>query len=156
MKIVDINGKERECAKAYVDSSYPGYVTVIFDSRRNPGTQYTQWIPIPDFLEKNPTLLSITKGVDITPAEDIAGTVTKVGKNSLQDFSQNWEDDDYKGYYVWISRGTGEGQLRKVVACTNNTLTIDKPWDKPLPDKTSQYVLTSTLSNLPLGLKSKS
>lgn len=153
MKIFDINGKERECVKAYVDPNYPGYVTIIFDSKRNPGTQYIQWIPISDFLEHNPSLLSITKGADITPAIDIASTVSKVGKNTLQDITQNWEDDDYKGYFVWISRGAGEGQLRKVVACTNNTLTIDKPWEKPFPDKTSQYVLTSTLSNLPLGLK---
>lgn len=155
MKIIDINGKERECAKAYVDPNYPGYVTIIFNSRRNPGTQYTQWMPIPDFLSKNPELTSVTDGVDITPAPEITGQPTKVGKDTLQDSTQNWEVNDYVGYYLWIVRGNGKGQLRTVLSCTHNTLKIDRPWEKPKPDKNSQYVLTSILTKLPINLQTQ-
>ncbi len=148
MKIIDINGKERDCVRAHLDPHWPGFVTIDYESKNRPGYKHTEWYPIPDFLSRNPNLAHLIQGVDITPAKDIASTVTTSTSTSLKDLSQNWEVNDYAGFYVWISRGAGEGQVRTILSCTKNTLKIDKPWDKPFPNTTSQYVLSRELGDI--------
>lgn len=145
MQIIDINGKARDCVRAHLDPHWPGFVTIDYESKNRPGYKHTEWYPIPDFLSQNPNLAHLVKGVDITPAKDLAGIVTKCTSLTLTDKTQNWELNDYAGFYVWISRGVGEGQVRTVLSCTKNTLSLDKPWDKPLPNHTSQYVLSRQL-----------
>ena len=147
MQIIDINGKTRDCVRAYLDPHWPGFVTIDYESKNRPGYKHTEWYPISDFLAHNPTLAHLVKGVDITPAPDLAGVVTKCTSNTLTDKTQNWEVNDYAGFYVWISRGMGEGQTRTILSSTKNTLTIDRPWDKPLPNTSSQYVLARVLGN---------
>lgn len=43
---------------------------------------------------------------------------------------------------VYVVRGAGLGQYRRIVANTANTLTVDRPWDVP-PDATSTLVVAS-------------
>ena len=147
MQIIDINGKTRDCVRAHLDPHWPGFVSIDYESRNRPGYKHTEWYPIPEFLSHNPNLAHLTKGVDITPPKDLASIVTKCTRDTLKDKSQNWEINDYAGFYVWIARGTGEGQIRTVLSCTTNTLKIDNPWDKPLPNSTSQYVLSRELGS---------
>ena len=142
MQIIDINGKTRDCVRAHLDPHWPGFVTIDYESKNRQGYKHTEWYPIPDFLSRNPTLAHLVAGVDITPAPDLAGAVTKCTLNTLTDKTQNWEVNDYAGFYVWISRGAGVGQIRTVLSCTKNVLKVDKPWDKPIPTAGSQYVLT--------------
>src|SRR3989344_8273048 len=47
MNIIDINGNERKCAKAYPDPTYPGFIKVEFVTPRR---SYSEWYPINDFL----------------------------------------------------------------------------------------------------------
>ena len=138
MQIIDINGKTRDCVRAHLDPHWPGFVTIDYESHNRPGYKHTEWYPIPDFLARNPSLAHLVKGVDITPAPDIASTVTSCTKTTLKDKTQNWEINDYAGFYVWISRGAGEGQVRTVLSCTKNVLRIDKSWDKPISTAGSQ------------------
>ena len=148
MQIIDINGQARDCVRAHLDPHWPGFVTIDYESKNRPGYKHTEWYPIPDFLARNPNLAHLVAGVDVTPAADLAGIVTKCTPLTLKDLSQNWETNDYAGFYVWIARGTGEGQVRTVLSCTKNILKLDKPWDKPLPAASSQYVLSRQLGNI--------
>jgi len=147
MQIIDINGTRRDCVRAYLDPHWPGFVTIDYESKNRPGYKHTEWYPIPDFLSHNPSLAHLVKGVDVTPAPDLVGVVTRCTQDSLKDITQNWAVNDYAGFYVWIARGTGEGQVRTVLSCTKNTLKLDQPWDKPLPSATSQYVLSRELGS---------
>lgn len=147
MQIIDINGKARDCVRAHLDPHWPGFVTIDYESKNRPGYKHTEWYPIPDFLAHNPNLARLVKGVDITPAADLAGIITSCTSSTLKDKTQNWETNDYAGFYVWISRGEGEGQVRTVLSCTKDTLKLDKPWDKPRPAASSQYVLSRLLGS---------
>lgn len=148
MQIIDINGKARDCVRAHLDPHWPGFVTIEYESKNRPGYKHAEWYPIPDFLARNPNLAHLVKGVDVTPAPDLAGVITKCTSTTLQDSTQNWEVNDYAGFYVWIARGAGEGQVRTVLSCTKNTLQLDKTWDKPYPNGTSQYVLSRELGKV--------
>jgi hypothetical protein len=133
MKIIDINGSEREAQSVSPDPGYPGFMRVEF-------RRHHEWYSIEEFLEKNPQLKNLTQNAP-TVSADIVGTVTGSGANYLADTAQNWLPDDYLGKFVWISRGKGEGQKRTVVSNSKNRLTIDTPWDVK-PNKTSQYVVS--------------
>jgi len=147
MKLIDINGRERECEDAYLDPKWPGYVTVKFVSKRRIGYSHTEWYPIPQFLQKNPDLKYIVEGKESSnPQEEIAGEVSAAGKDSLQDSTANWHKNAYAGFQVWIARGKGEGQVRTILSNTPKSLKIDKAWDKK-PDKTSQYAIIREVKN---------
>lgn len=150
MKIIDINNSERECEDAYLDPSWPGYVTIKFISKRRKGHSHTEWYPIDKFVANNPNLEYIVKGKNAStnPAEEIAGVVTGTGPDSLRDSTANWQKNTYAGFTLWISRGKGEGQVRTILSNTPKSLKIDKPWDKPRPNKTSQYAIVSNLGDV--------
>lgn len=133
MKIIDINGAERNCQNAYPDPSYPGYIKVEFRSHH-------EWFTIKEFLAANPSLSNLTQDTPAIPDEDL-GVVTSSSQDSLKDSGKNWKVNDYLGFTLWISRGKGESQTRIVTKNSHNTLYIDRPWDIK-PNKTSQYVLT--------------
>lgn len=133
MQIVDINGTTRNCLKAYPDPTYPGYMRIEFASHH-------EWFTIKEFLAFNPGLTQLTSGTTALPDEDL-GVVTSAKKDCLKDTTKNWNVNEYIGFTLWISRGTGETQTRLVTQNSHNTLYIDRPWDLK-PDKTSQYVLT--------------
>lgn len=140
MKIIDINGRERECQNAFLDSSWPGFITVKFTSLNRPGYSHTEWYPLKQFIANNPTLAHLTKGKTVAPPPEIAGVVSSAKPDSLSDKTQNWQNNIYAGYNLWISRGKGESQTRIIMENTKNRLIIDKPWDIK-PDKTSQYTI---------------
>jgi len=140
MKIIDINGTERECTNVSLDKEYPGYVKVNFVSKARKGYKHSEWFPIKEFLGKNPELKDKIGKTPPAPTEDL-GVVSKSGKDFIQDISKNWRGNIYAGYPLWISRGKGEGQQRTVVKNNKNTLWVNKEWDLR-PDRTSQYVLS--------------
>jgi hypothetical protein len=148
MKIIDINGLERECLEVNSDPAYPGFIKVTYPSPRDPSNPRTEWYPITDFLARNPELKDT---IPAPPPPDVTGIVTKAGKDNLKDDTQNWVPNIYKDFTLWISRGTGEAQIRKVTKNSQNTAYIDKPWDTK-PDKTSQYVISHNVHDpMPQG-----
>lgn len=147
MKITDINGTIRDCEKIFPDPAYPGYMRVEFKTEVR---SHHVWYPIEDFVKNNPTLSNLTRNIPVQP-KDIIGVVTKSTKDSLTDKKQKWTTNAYAGFPLWISRGTGEGQIRAVVKNDHSTLTIDKAWEIA-PDKTSQYVLSHNIHDpQPMG-----
>ncbi len=136
MKIIDINNSERECKKVYPDPKFSGYMRVQFN-------RHHEWYTISEFLKFNPNLEHLTKSA-VIQAEDIAGIVSSTTKNTLKDTSQKWSKNAYKDFFVWISRGKGEGQKRTVTKNNANTAFIDTPWDTK-PNTSSQYVLSHNI-----------
>ncbi len=133
MKIIDINGSERECVNVALDPDYPGFMKAQF-------RRHHEWYTIEEFIHFNPKLTKLASTAHPV-AQEIVGTVTKAGSDHLQDSRQTWSIDTYQGFFVWISRGWGEGQKRLVKRNTANTLYIDHDWDVK-PNSTSQYVLS--------------
>lgn len=140
MVITDINGKKRECVKAYQDKDYPGFIKVEYKNERR---SYNEWYPVNEFLAKNPDFNNPTKEIK-HEAPEITGVVTSATDIALTDKTQNWAKNTYAGFPVWISRGKGEGQVRNVLSNTKDTLVIDKQWDTKL-NKFSQYVLSRNI-----------
>lgn len=145
MKIIDINGEERDCVRAFPDPKFAGYMKVEFASKLRKGYTHSEWYPINDFVKNNPSLKNLSVGGPKEIKDDL-GVVTSAKPTSLTDKSKKWEENIYTGFPVWISRGKGEGQTRTVTANTKNTLTINKPW-KEVPNGTSQYVLSHNVHN---------
>ncbi len=137
MKIVDINGKQRECVKAFVDKKWPGFMRVEYQTAVR---QHHEWYEIDKFIKNNPDLAHLAKDAPEVTQETL-GVVTSSNKKSLKDSKQNWSENAYAGMPVWISRGLGEGQVRNILSNTKNTLALDKAWEI-LPNKTSQYVIS--------------
>lgn len=147
MKIVDVNKTERDCVSAYPDKDYPGYMRVEFKTEVR---SHHIWYPIAEFIKNNPSLEKLTKNAPAVTAETV-GVVTSSTENSLTDSKQKWTKNAYLDFPVWISRGSGEGQIRTVISNTGNTIKIDKVWDT-LPNKSSQYVLSYNIHDpQPLG-----
>jgi len=143
MKIIDINGEERECIRVSPDSKFAGYMKVEFKSKNRVGYTHSEWYPMADFIKNNPSLKDLVSQAPKVVNDDL-GVVTNAKNNSLTDKSKKWKNDEYVGFPVWISRGKGEGQTRTVIANTKNTLTISKQW-KETPNNTSQYVLSHNI-----------
>ncbi len=61
------------------------------------------------------------------------GTVT-----TLEDDTKSWPVDGFVKLIVEVTAGTGEGQMRRIVSNTVDTLTVDPAFDVA-PDVTSQY-----------------
>lgn len=150
MKIIDINLRERDCVRAYLDPNWPGFVTVDFESKRRPGFRHTEWMPMADFFEKNPDLVGKITNDDtpLTRPKQVAGEVTSAGINSLTDKTRDWKINDFAGMFAWISRGKAEGQVRIILSNTKTKIVVDKPWDTK-PNTTSQYSLVYNKPNTP-------
>ncbi len=134
MKIIDINDTTREAKEVFPDPDYPGFMKIVFKNHH-------EWYSIREFLQKNPHLKHLTNNAPDLP-EDLVGRVTKAGKTYIKDTDLNLQENSYLGFFVWISRGAGEGQVRTIIKNDRNKFTIDQAWDVP-PDHTSQYVITS-------------
>lgn len=143
MKLVDINGNIRECQTAAVNPKYPGFVEVVYISRRTGQPMDPQWYPVSDFLKNNPKLHEIVDNSKPN-IEELVGQVTSAGPDFLRDNAKNVAEDAYVGYPIWISRGKGEGQTRKIITNSKNTFTVDDDWEIK-PDTTSQYCITPNL-----------
>lgn len=143
MKIIDINGQERDCVSVVPDKDYPGFMKVLYKSKLRKGYSHSEWYAISDFIKNNPKLRSLTEKAPKQIQEDL-GVVTIAKEKLLTDKSKKWESNAFAGTTIWISRGKGEGQTRTVVSNNINTVTIDNPW-KEIPDKTSQYVISPNI-----------
>jgi len=146
LKIIDVNNRERECLRVFLDPAWPGYASVEFVSKREPGKTRIEWMPLADFASKNPSLTDLFKGRTTAPAPEVSGIVTKATKDGLIDSSSSWAPNVYAGFHLWISRGPGDGTTRTIMSNTKIELKLDQPWDKKKkPSKDSQYVITQTL-----------
>lgn len=144
MQIIDLNNSPRECQRVFLDPAWPGYVSVEFVRKSDPTQTRIEWMPIPDFALKNPQLKDLFVGKSTAPAPDTAGVVTTAGKDTLVDSAANWGVNAYAGYFVWISRGPGDGTTRTILKNTATILYIDQPWAKK-PTRDSQYAIVSKL-----------
>jgi hypothetical protein len=147
MEIVDINGKIRQCHNVFLDKNWPGYVTVEFESKNDPGTMRKEWYPLADFATNNPGLKEKFKKGSTKRAEETSGIVSKSGSNWLSDQQAKWGKNIYAGYHLWISRGPGDGQTRIILKNTDTKLFIDKPWDKK-PNHDSQYAIVRQIGSV--------
>lgn len=140
MQIIDINGETRECLEISPDQSFPGYIKVLYASKYRPNHKYSEWYKKEDFIKNNPNLVKLIKGTPQPWKEDL-GRVSMASNQTITDKTKKWKSNEFAGYPLWISRGLGEGQMRKIIINSNDTLIIDKPW-KITPDKSSQYVIS--------------
>lgn len=101
-------------------------------------------MPLVDFAARNPALNDLFTHQSLTPAPDVAGVVTTTTKNSLTDRRASWIKNAYAGYYLWISRGPGEGTTRTILRNTSTVLYLDKTWEVK-PTRDSQYAIVSRL-----------
>jgi hypothetical protein len=146
MKIIDINGQKRECHEASIDPRWPGFITVEFISQNRQGKKHLEWYPLKDFLEMNPKIAKVLGDIPPAPQDDL-GVVSHSGEFYLEDTNKNWQNNIYVGFHLWISRGTGEGQVRLIKSNTKNTVTIDRAWEL-LPDNKSQYVISYNIHDV--------
>lgn len=84
---------------------------------------------------------------------ELRGNVTGAQDRTLQDATQAWLDDQWKGFRVRIVAGKGLGQARGVVGNDLQNLTLDIPWGD-LPDLTSRYELASPVCQGELAVDS--
>ncbi len=147
MQIVDINGNLRECLDLKTEDSYPGFIKVTYQSKIRKNFQYDEWYPIDLFLKNNPQYKNLYGKKTSLPEEDL-GRVSQASSLTLTDKTKKWFSNQFVNYPLWISRGKGEGQIRKIVSNSSDTLIIDKPWDIT-PNKTSQYVISFNVHNPP-------
>lgn len=84
------------------------------------------------------------------------GTASSGTATSLVDASKGWDGGEWQGGYVYISEGTCNGQIRRVLSNTATTLELhaDESWDDDTPDTTSKYTVyalreTGTCSDYP-------
>ena len=68
------------------------------------------------------------------------------GTTDLNDTAKSWSPDVLVTYQVYITSGTGAGQLRTVRTNTATKITITTTWTTN-PDTTSTYVITQVLSS---------
>ncbi|PJE69378.1 hypothetical protein COU96_00070, partial [Candidatus Shapirobacteria bacterium CG10_big_fil_rev_8_21_14_0_10_38_14] len=87
MKIIDINGEERDCVKVYPDPKFAGYMKVEFASKNRVGYTHSEWYPIADFIKNNPKLKNLTTKA-IKVVNDDLGVVTGAKPISLTDKSK--------------------------------------------------------------------
>ncbi len=144
MQIIDINNRERDCLRVFLDPAWPGYVSVEFTLKSDPSKTRIEWMPLTDFAAKNPSLQSLFAGHSTEPAKETSGIVTSTKTSTLSDKKANWKNNEYAGYFVWISRGPADGTTRTILKNTKTSLTLNLPWDiKPTRD--SQYVIVQHL-----------
>lgn len=69
-------------------------------------------------------------------------------RTGVADSTKSWTVNEWAGAYCHIWNGTGEGQWRKIVSNTANTLVVDPGWDEDLSpggtDVGSEYVIKGT------------
>jgi len=140
MRITDINGNERECVRISPDKNWPGYMKIEYLSKLRKDYQHAEWYPVKDFIKNNPQLKHLATAAP-KPTPEILGIVSRAGKFTLADKTKNWKKNCFTGSPIWISRGKGEAQVRKVVSNSKNTITINRQWET-IPNKTSQYIVS--------------
>ncbi|WP_334142541.1 carboxypeptidase regulatory-like domain-containing protein [Rhabdothermincola sp.] len=80
---------------------------------------------------------------DFNATASESGTATGGTASTLVHSGKTWATNQWAGYTVVITGGTGSGQFRKVVSNTNNTLTVSPNWTTT-PNNTSQYQIRAS------------
>ncbi len=76
------------------------------------------------------------------------GTASAGATKALTDSTKAWTVDEWIGFYVRITSGTGKGQVRVVVSNTADTLTLSQDWNALMtPDSSSKYSVTDVNDN---------
>lgn len=83
---------------------------------------------------------------------NVISIATSGSSSTLQDTTQSWATNQFMGYQVYISSGTGSGQYNKVANNNGNTLTLSASWGTS-PDNTSHYIIGGFLQNALVGLQ---
>jgi len=83
----------------------------------------------------------------ITTPDGTSKYIITASSTALADNTKAWTANQWAGRPVVINAGTGAGQTRTVVSNTTDTLTVLPAWD-PIPDGTSEYVITQTATTL--------
>ena len=79
-----------------------------------------------------------------------SGTSTDDTNTTLKfyDTGQEWDDDEYEDYYLWISGGTGAKQIR-VIASNTATYLVPSVAFTTVPDDTSTYEIWENVPPYP-------
>ena len=89
----------------------------------------------------NLTRVDPTTGAQMPISNGVSSTSTGSNStNTLTDTTQNWTTNQWAGWTMVITGGTGAGQNATVVSNTNNQLTISGSWSTN-PDNTSTYAV---------------
>lgn len=81
------------------------------------------------------------------PTVSDSGTATGTQTSTtLQDTGKSWTTDQFAGYTVQLTGGTGSGQWRRITSNTSNTLTVGA-WSTT-PDGTTTYSITQYATRL--------
>ena len=64
--------------------------------------------------------------------------VSSATSNTITIDDDDWNTDEWRNQYVKITSGAGKGQIRRITANTENTLTTDTNWGVE-PDPTSSF-----------------
>src|SRR2546428_619768 len=92
------------------------------------------------------TRLTVSPAWTTTP-DGTSQYVITASSTALADSTKTWTANQWAGRPVVINAGTGAGQTRTVLSNTTDTLTVSPAWD-PIPDATSEYVITQTATTL--------
>jgi hypothetical protein len=96
-------------------------------------------IRILDSTALDPTMHAAAIQVTGTSTGATAGSATTNG--TLTDAGKSWRTNQWRGYQVRITSGTGAGQVRKIVSNTATVLTVNGSWTAPTA---SGYRIEST------------
>jgi len=77
---------------------------------------------------------------------EFSGTASSGTDATIVDSGESLQSNEYISDYVWITGGTGEGQLRTITSNDGTTLSISEDWDTN-PDNTSTYKIIHTGTN---------
>lgn len=72
-----------------------------------------------------------------------AGLVTAADATTLSDSTRSWGANQFNGWSVVITEGTGAGQIRSITANTGSQVTLSSAWTTT-PDTTSHYEIVQT------------
>lgn len=77
-----------------------------------------------------------------------SGTASSSGTKTMTDGAKTWTVNEWNGFYLKITAGTGKGQVRVIISNTATTLTLSQDWTSLLaPDATSQFTITDVNDN---------
>ena len=80
----------------------------------------------------------------------VSSTATSGASTTLTDTAQTWTTNQYSGFRVRLTGGTGSGQYRSIASNTATALTISPSWTTN-PDATSTYVIEGPDQSEPLA-----
>jgi len=86
------------------------------------------------------TSLEITQKIQ---KANVTGTATSATGTSLTDTTKNFVTNEWANFYIWITAGTGVGQVKKILTNSQTVINIQSWEAQQVPDATSKYTLFS-------------